>query len=517
MRIFKIRAIRIIYTIFMELLAFIAPLLFFSAWWMFRTWANLSMDELVFTLTSPLEGTNADMIHTFLLQCLLPAVLIFAATIILLIIFHKKRFLRITVILLLPVFLLLMLGTLYVTAKKLHVRSYLASQRTYSDFVDDNYVAPSETSILFPEQKRNLIYIFLESMEITYADEENGGAFPENVIPELTEIAQEYEDFSGSETALNGAYAMPGATWTIGAMFAQTSGLPLNISIDGNSMDTQNSFFAGAVTLGDILQSAGYSQTLLIGSDATFGGRRLYFTEHGNYDIIDYPYVIENGYLPEDYYVWWGYEDLYLFDFAKDKLLELAEQDQPFNLTMLTVDTHFEDGYVCAKCEDTYGDNQYANVMACSSRQLQEFITWIQQQDFYENTTIILAGDHPTMDSDFCAEISADYDRRTYVAYINSAVEPESEDKRIFSTFDNFPTTLAALGAQISGNRLGLGTNLFSSVPTLTETYGVEYEEQELSKRSKLIDQLANLDKNSRELLIREGIITSEDVSAEEE
>ena len=35
---------------------------------------------------------------------------------------------------------------------------------------------------------------------------------------------------------------MPGTTWTMGAMFGQTSGLPLNTSIDANGMDTQDSF-----------------------------------------------------------------------------------------------------------------------------------------------------------------------------------------------------------------------------------------------------------------------------------
>ena len=60
-------------------------------------------------------------------------------------------------------------------------------------------------------------------------------------------------------------------------------------------MDTQESFFPEIAMMGDVLQEAGYSQTLLIGSDATFGGRRLYFTEHGNYDIIDYNYALEQG------------------------------------------------------------------------------------------------------------------------------------------------------------------------------------------------------------------------------
>lgn len=79
-------------------------------------------------------------------------------------------------------------------------------------------------------------------MEITYADKDNGGAFERNVIPELTKLAQENEDFSGEDDKLEGGIAMPGTTWTMGAMFANTSGIPLNISIDANSMDTQDAF-----------------------------------------------------------------------------------------------------------------------------------------------------------------------------------------------------------------------------------------------------------------------------------
>ena len=43
-------------------------------------------------------------------------------------------------------------------------------------------------------------------------------------------------------------------------------------------------------------------------------------------------------------------------------------------------------------------------------RQVKEFVDWIQQQDFYENTTIVIAGDHPTMDKDFCEDVDDDYD-----------------------------------------------------------------------------------------------------------
>lgn len=160
---------------------------------------------------------------------------------------------------------------------------------------------------------------------------------------------------------------------------------------------------------------------------------------------MDYDYAHDNGLIPEGYKVWWGYEDEKLFGFAKEKLLELSQQDNPFNLTMLTVDTHFEDGYVCDICPDTFGDNQYAKAMTCSSRQVKEFIDWVQQQNFAADTTIVISGDHPTMDSDFGKDVDKDYERRVYITYINAGAEKQTNEKRNYTTFDNFPTTLAAM------------------------------------------------------------------------
>ena len=475
------------------LLSTIGTLLYFSIKWMFKTWTNLTMDELVYHMQAPLEGTNDGMIQEYLDVCAVPAILMLLLVVILFIAWRTKK--RWYVVMGASIIVPIIVSGVSVHGawNELDVGSFVDGQSTYSSFIDDNYVDPADVALTFPEQKRNLIYIFLESVEMTYADKENGGAFDKNVIPELTELAQANEDFSGEDKELNGGYAMTGATWTMGAMFAHTSGIPLSISIDGNDMNTQEHFFAGAVTLGDILESAGYCQNLMIGSDATFGGRRLYFTEHGNYNIYDYNYASENGLIPPDYRVWWGYEDEKLFSFAKDKLTELSQQNVPFNLTLLTVDTHFEDGYPCELCTDEFGDNQYANVMACSSRQVKELVDWIQQQDFYENTTIVIAGDHPTMDKDFCEDVDEDYTRKVYTTYINPAAELETTEKRNYTTFDNFPTTLAALGVKIDGNRLGLGTNLFSSTQTLTERFGIDKMESELKKKSKMMEKLGDI------------------------
>lgn len=487
-------------------LATLAICFHLSVKWMFKTWNSLTMDELVYHLLSPLDGTNSDIIKNYVDECIAPTVLVLFGIIILYAAIHKRKKYARLLALVIGMSVAILGVSIIEAYKRLDVEGYQKNKSTYSYFIDDNYVEPTEENVIFPKEKRNLIYIFLESMETTYANIENGGAFEKNVIPELTELAQENEDFSGG-SKLNGGISLTGSTWTMGAMFAQTTGMPLMLSINGNDMDTQDSFFPRIVALGDILEKEGYEQTLLIGSNAEFGGRKLYFSDHGGYDIIDYEYAVANGMIPKGYNVWWGFEDQKLFAFAKEKILELATQDKPFNTTLLTVDTHFEDGYMCELCENKY-DDQYANVMACASRQVEEFVEWAKEQDFYENTTIVIVGDHPTMDSDFCDNLDEEYVHRVYTSYINSAVNADKDVKRKYSTFDMFPTTLASLGVEIDGNRLGLGTNLFSDELTLIEFYGVEAIQNELARQSKLMNELAEIDENKEELMLREGKIS---------
>ena len=502
------KSIFVICNVLLVILVTFSALVCTSILWMFDTWPNLTMQELMFQIQSPINGTNKDIIIDYMISCIFITLIILILSIAAVIIFRKrKKVYYPLVICILFVSILFDASVVHMTWQRLDIDEYAKNSDTYSSFVDTYYADPSEVELTFPEEKKNLIYIFLESMEITYTDEKSGGAFENNFIPELTNLAVENEDFSGVSDELNGGTALKYATWTAAALFSQTSGLPLTLPIDGNSMDTQESFLPAVTALGDILEQQGYNQTFMIGSDGEFGGRSLYFSDHGNYNIKDYYYFQSLGKFPSDYWVWWGIEDEKLFEYAKEELVDLASQKEPFNFTMLTVDTHFEDGYVCEECESEYGDNQYANVLSCSSRQVNEFIEWIQAQDFYENTTIVISGDHPTMDGDFCESVSDDYERKVYTVYINSSVQPEdSEWRREYSTFDNFPTTLASLGVDIQGNRLGLGTNLFSTEETLTELYGVEYVNEELMKKSELMDELtADIDEDNVELRIREG------------
>ena len=100
--------------------------------------------------------------------------------------------------------------------------------------------------------------------------------------------------------------------------------------------------------------------------------------------------------MPKGYWQWWGMEDKYLYEYAKKELTEISKKDEPFAFTMLTADTHHISGFVCSECSDKHA-TQYSNVLSCASKQVNSFVEWIKEQDFYENTTIVITGDHLTI------------------------------------------------------------------------------------------------------------------------
>lgn len=487
-------------------IAGLAMALLTMSFWITDLWSDLTPDQILFQVFAPKEGTSPEMILDACLHCIPWIALTVIVLRMLSVRTHKKECPYIfytTALTFSFVFAVIGITNMW---QALDFGHYLSSRGEESDFLEQHYIPPETVKLTFPKEKRNLIYIYLESMEVTFMDKENGGNEEKNIIPELTEIALQGEDFGGNDPTVNGGYAMPGTTWTIGGMFGQTSGLPLMTGInDGNSLYAQEHFFPTVTALGDILKDEGYRRVMMFGSDAEFGGRKLCFREHGDYEFRDYNYAIDQGLIPPDYKEFWGYEDHKLFDFAKDTLKELSEGEEPFAFTMLTVDTHFPEGYECKYCPHTF-DNQYANAYACSSKQTADFVEWLKKQDFYENTTVILAGDHCTMGGWFVEDVPESYDRKTYVSVINSAATSAyPSNRRTYTTLDMFPTTLSAMGVKIEGNRLGLGTDLYSKSPTLAELYGIEYMEDELYKGTDFVNKLAEIDYENQEWLRADG------------
>ena len=460
---------------------FIALLLCYSTIWVFDTYDNPSFEQILFHLSEPIEGVESTLIFDYLKNCVLISLI---ETIIIFVVLHfvaKKiispRTIKIFKVVLLVISFVISIWCFYA----LGLFEYIVTGNKNSTFIEDNYVDPREVEITFPDKKRNLIYIFVESLESSYLSTEDGGLMEETLIPELKSLAENNISFSDTDK-IGGAFQLNGTSWTTAALISHTAGIPLKMGKKTANHSEISYFLGGAYTLGDVLFMEGYNQAIMFGSDAVFGNRGTYFRNHGFYEVYDYYDAISKKKIDDDYFVWWGYEDSKLFEYAKEEALNLAKENEPFNLTLLTVNTHQVDGYLEEGCSTKF-DSQYENVIACTSYQVNEFINWCKKQDFYEDTTVIIAGDHLTMKQNFFKK-SESSKRRVYNAIINASTGVVDTSNRIFSTMDMYPTTLAALGAKIEGNKLGLGTNLFSEEKTLIEKYGVEKVNEEFSYMS---------------------------------
>ncbi len=376
---------------------------------------------------------------------------------------------------------LFLVGSLLFANAAYDVTDYMGSKLVASSLYEEHYVDPRSVALEAPETPPNLLYIYLESLEITYGSTAQGGALDQNLIPNMTRLARENVSFSQTDKPLGGFYSGTGTSWTMAALYATSSGAHFALPAGGSQSARSGHFAEGLWTVGDELARQGYQNELLMGSSAEFSGLDAFFRQHGDFAIFDYPAAIEKGLLPEDYHQWWGFEDAKLYDFAKMELTRLAQSGRPFNLTMVTADTHFPEGYICPLCPTDKGERA-ANVVSCADRQLGAFIRWCEDQPFFENTVIVITGDHPRMDNVVVEGV--DWTQRgVYNCFINARAPLEgSKLNRRFTAMDIYPTTLAALGYTIDGDALGLGVNLFSGRETLAEEMGYEAMDQELKK-----------------------------------
>lgn len=454
---------------------------------------GVELNEIINTLTGPIEGTGEGMKNAILKGLALPILGVAAICVLAVIadirigrgveqrqegrgrraykVWHSVTALAVT---------MTMLSSVLYANSRYGALDYYIEQGSVTQIYEDCYVSPDDVAVSADGKTKNLIYIYVESMETAYASKADGGAQEMNYIPALTKLAQENVSFSNSEK-LGGWQVLNGTNWTLAALFATTAGIPYLLQTGEDTSD--GSYMPGVVNLGDVLQDKGYAQEFLCGSDSDFAGRKDYFEQHGGYQVVDVYEARKKGYISDDYWHNWGIEDKVLFDIAKKELKKLAAKKKPFNFTVLTVDLHATDGYICKWCGKDHSATT-ANVAACSDRLVTDFVDWCRKQDFFDDTVIVITGDHPRMDTSLVQDIPRE-DRVVYNCIMNSAADCERESKnRIFTAVDMFPTVLSALGFDIEGERLGLGTNLFSDKDTLAEEKGFDWLYQETLKSS---------------------------------
>lgn len=266
--------------------------------WVLSSFGDISFAQIVFTIMTSESGTNTEIVMDGVKNCIIFPV-VRATIIVLVYIIIEKYLLEVCSIGIILknkkkeymlkykclswvgiLFLcIILIGTLWYCLERLGAIDYYIDINNPGTLYEEYYVNPEELEFEFLDEERNLIYIILESVEVTYASTDVGGAMDENRIPELTAIYQDNINFS-LDNSLNGFINTSGTGWTAGSMTAQLLGVPLTLPIDGNSYVT-DSFLSGAYGIGDILDSFGYNSSAVLGSDSDFGGRTMLYQDHG--------------------------------------------------------------------------------------------------------------------------------------------------------------------------------------------------------------------------------------------
>lgn len=483
---FKITTI--IFYLFIIFIFWCGIVIFATNNWIYEFFGEVFFDAILFTLTSPTDGDAAETYKwQYLIQMGIVTLkaLVFGIILIVLIV-RQTKFSRMLSKIMAVVAVLVFVWSLFYTDSNYHVVRYFFDKNQLSTMIDDNYVKLEPTDITFPPQKRNLIFIMLESIENTYNNPEY---FAEPLVPLLRELQAE-------NIAFHKHYQVLGTSWSAAGLTAYLFGVPMAIpfGVQGRIMEHRKDFLPGAISMLELLEANDYQVILTKGHVSKFAGWDKLFGQHApNSKVYDQTYFEEN--FPDLYASipnkWeWGLPDAFIFENTKKILLE-RDESQPFFLVMVTVDTHitYENDVNLYATERKYGD--YRDAFAQTDRIVYDFVRWVQQQDFYENTTIVLLGDHllgPRVMGEVELPLQRTFKREIFNVVINPAISPEWDvtETRQIASFDFAPTMLESIGVILPQRRFGIGTSLLSAEPTLLERVGMDDYQNEMQKRSVL-------------------------------
>ena len=296
---------------------------------------------------------------------------------------------------------------------------------------------------------KNLLFVFLEGFEATYTDE--------NLFPGLTPNLQALNEEGWQ---LDNMQQVEGSGWTMAGMVSSLCGTPLlyESSFGGNEV-LFSRLLDKATCLPDVLNSAGYQQVFMGGASLGFASKGSFLREHG-FDTTLGRHELVGKIEDPNYLTGWGLYDDSLFSQALEQFTSLAASEQPFNLTLLTVDTHHPIGEPSASCSEyDQIDNSILHAVHCTDYLLGEFLDQIKTHPAYEDTVVILVSDHLAMRNNAFPLFPEGYQRRLYFSVLNSSV---AADQEIFATpLDISPTVLQLLGVQHNVSFLA-GLNLLN-------------------------------------------------------
>lgn len=411
--------------------------------WAAKQFGKVGFDQFLFTLWDShgaWVGADQRMVRAFVRVCLINPSLL--ALLLLLALTWWRHGVRRYVL------VLAWLMAAISVVRDFDVPKYLAAQFGQDQFASE-YVDPATVAIHAPQMKPNLLLIYVESLEKAYGNKE---VFGEDLLATMRPFEAKGFQFSQIKQT-------PGTGWTIAGIISSQCGIPLKILglWDANSQDRAfPSFLPNASCLGDVLAAHGYLNVFFNGPDLQFSGMGKFMHTHGYHEVLGKQEWLARGVSPDDVHDW-GVADDQLLKQARQKLDDLMQQTQPFNLTLLTIDTHGPDGFENRSCGPAHGFNGFQGVVRCSVTAVSRLLQHIEERGWQSRIKVVVLGDHLAMKNPVEVKLEKVSERTPYNLFYPSDRLGLIQQRMAY--FDFYPTILSFMGFDIEGEKLGLGRN----------------------------------------------------------
>lgn len=348
-----------------------------------------------------------------------------------------------------------------------------------ADYFAQDYIDPGKSRI-YTNNPKSLVLIYVESLESTYS---NKKIFGRDLLAALNNLKTDSIQFNQFEQT-------EGADWTIAGVVASQCGIPLKFVSDllrNRQFKHVKKFLPNSTCLSDILAAHGYKNVFLKGASLNFAGFGTFLNSHHYAERYGKHEWLAQGFKTNQLNLW-GLPDDLLFEQAKHTLARLIKNKQQFNLSILTVDTHGINGELNKTCAGR-GAKNFEDIVECTATEVAEFVQYIEAQNWLDQVTVVIMGDHRAMENEVSDKLRLSENRYIFNLIVGKNLPSKSSD--IIIHFDWLPTILHALGFSFPENKLALGRS------ALGDAQFAENFEQRMAKlhqiaryRSRLYDEL---------------------------
>lgn len=314
-----------------------------------------------------------------------------------------------------------------------------------------HYAAPTSAGLTVGKRK-NLVMIYVESLETAYGRTD---LFGRDLLASMTAL---------KPLSFEAYEQLPGTGYTIAAIVSTQCGVPLQTIgfLDWQKQGEQaRQFLPRAICLSDLLAAQGYRNVFMGGAALEFSGKGKFFNQHHFDETYGRVEWLKLG-TPKSRLSGWGLHDDDLFEQAKAKLRQLHEAKQPFNLTILTVDSHWPAGFLSPGCRQR-GAKALDEVVECTGHMVADLITFVRRSGYDEDTNVVVIGDHLSPPNTLSGQLSKVGKRTIYNAFF--ARDLPKPNRTTVVHFDLLPTVLDFIGLHPEGGRAGLGFSGFGPPP----------------------------------------------------